>query len=234
MGRGDGFDQRTQARSMTCFNGAAPFGARRCRSAISHPPSPSVASTGPRLLGRGDPFLRWRQQAGPARFNGAAPFGARRWDMTDPATAVVRRLQRGRAFWGAEILNRQPDKGRQVVLQRGRAFWGAEIRTTVQWDADAPPRFNGAAPFGARRLASGFPVGGSFFGFNGAAPFGARRFCTRKQSGGDVTQLQRGRAFWGAEISMRANCPTNRNRLQRGRAFWGAEIDLDGVTPEDL
>ncbi len=41
------------------------------------------------------------------------------------------------------------------MLQRGRAFWGAEIRKWVRLDARHDGSFNGAAPFGARRSVSG-------------------------------------------------------------------------------
>ncbi len=90
-------------------------------------------------------------------------------------------LQRGRAFWGAEIWQSWDGMGLVVMLQRGRAFWGAEI----QLNHPSPARnmsFNGAAPFGARRSLRGERGTGGAARFNGAAPFGARRFATLEEA----------------------------------------------------
>ena len=160
-----------------------------------------TASTGPRLLGRGDkrgaeihgwlrhtsfngaaPFGARRSCLFPWRsptqlsFNGAAPFGARRCRPRYTADRMPGLLQRGRAFWGAEIKSGGSAGPGWGWLQRGRAFWGAEIRTSLERFILFTLCFNGAAPFGARRSRWGNP--------HKLPP----------------EQLQRGRAFWGAEI----------------------------------
>ncbi len=70
----------------------------------------------------------WRSRWSISRFNGAAPFGARRYNRRAAECGTGRKLQRGRAFWGAEIGPGHP--ARMASVQR----------------------FNGAAPFGARRF----------------------------------------------------------------------------------
>ncbi len=61
------------------------------------------ASTGPRLLGRGDQAMWWTRHCKGPCFNGAAPFGARRFPGTVGRLRQRSALQRGRAFWGAEM-----------------------------------------------------------------------------------------------------------------------------------
>ncbi len=47
--------------------------------------------------------------------------------MGKTRVAYVLLLQRGRAFWGAEMSHCTVVLMSQMVLQRGRAFWGAEM-----------------------------------------------------------------------------------------------------------
>ena len=131
-----------------CFNGAAPFGARRCVSQGKHRarlrastgprllgrgdaagtrllcPLVSHASTGPRLLGRGD---RSRSRCLSTRrdcFNGAAPFGARRSESKPHDTFIAALLQRGRAFWGAEMSGCEVSGDRLPVASTGPRLLG--------------------------------------------------------------------------------------------------------------
>ncbi len=135
------------------------------------------------------------------------------------------RLQRGRAFWGAEM---HPDILRSVQfvgLQRGRAFWGAEISSLSPVPFPVMSSFNGAAPFGARRyvVALAEELVRDWLQ-RGRAFWGAEIGDMDRAACIGHAVLQRGRAFWGAEI----NCPKENHPaewpLQRGRAFWGAEI----------
>ena len=168
------------------------------KPAQSVPRSP--ASTGPRLLGRGDHGSTRQLQQFTSGFNGAAPFGARRSrECVIKPNGVSFSLQRGRAFWGAEIPFVYCRFNARTGLQRGRAFWGAEIQARAEglearialqrgrafWGAEMRDGQSGFRQFlrastGPRLLGRGDRVGqldseelgGSF---NGAAPFGARR-----------------------------------------------------------
>ena len=112
-----------------------------------------MASTEPRLLGRGDALS-------PA-FRYALPIAV---------------LQRSRAFWGAEIVEKTSEKtGNPMLLQRSRAFWGAEILPTAGSPTASPsastePRLLGRGDKSETSWRSPFQSC-----FNGAAPFGARR-----------------------------------------------------------
>ncbi|MEN9284673.1 MAG: hypothetical protein RLZZ179_2166 [Verrucomicrobiota bacterium] len=129
LGRGDGIGHPRGGRGAACFNGAAPFGARRCGAIPDGAGRPVRASTGPRLLGRGDSACSSTRQPPDRGFNGAAPFGARRSSELLIMQRARAELQRGRAFWGAEIRQRIcGSKCTESGLQRGRAFWGAEMR----------------------------------------------------------------------------------------------------------
>ncbi len=79
LGRGDCCHREAGHGRGTRFNGAAPFGARRCGQPIPPTLRPATASTGPRLLGRGDSSRRAGIVRHGSSFNGAAPFGARRY-----------------------------------------------------------------------------------------------------------------------------------------------------------
>ncbi len=153
-------------------------------------------------MGRGDLAAGRPRVGAGGGFNGAAPFGARRSHHVLAAEWQSVLLQRGRAFWGAEI---DPSRCHAVPdsrLQRGRAFWGAEIhalprcKVSVRFASTGPRllgrgdpnrskflvriwiRFNGAAPFGARRCGRTSSSSTKAASFNGAAPFGARRYST--------------------------------------------------------
>jgi len=134
------------------------------------------------------------------------------------------RLQRGRAFWGAEICGQEEGTSNINGLQRGRAFWGAEMRPAAsagasRCRASTGPRLLGRGDPRCQR-GSGQPTA---WLQRGRAFWGAemRRF-TRNES--SMTTLQRGRAFWGAEIMPAPRFSPFKSGLQRGRAFWGAEI----------
>ncbi len=81
LGRGDLCFCCLLATPHQCFNGAAPFGARRSSGAAGLTPE-APASTGPRLLGRGDTMQGMRSSSSEIGFNGAAPFGARRFQSS--------------------------------------------------------------------------------------------------------------------------------------------------------
>ncbi len=136
-----------------------------------------VASTGPRLLGRGD--------------------GSRRcWYCERPG-----QLQRGRAFWGAEIFRSLANSNIRYLSFNGAAPFGARRSGNGASARQRRSCFNGAAPFGARRFNAAMDGGKGFQpGFNGAAPFGARRSASMTNGRTEASWLQRGRAFWGAEI----------------------------------
>ncbi len=57
---------------------------------------------------------------------------------------VTEWLQRGRAFWGAEIRIVGKEAVDASLLQRGRAFWGAEIR--YWWGVVTRPRTASTGP----------------------------------------------------------------------------------------
>ncbi len=85
-------------------------------------------------------------------------------------------LQRGRAFWGAEIIILVGLRVFTGTLQRGRAFWGAEIHQRLE-----RAERQGIASTGPRLLGRGDEQ-------------------MRPVSAPVREKLQRGRAFWGAEI----------------------------------
>ncbi len=156
------------------------------------------ASTGPRLLGRGDQLTSWV----------ISPF-------RQP-------LQRGRAFWGAEISRQHPDKRSQHQASTGPRLLGrGDLRCDAAGD-EQTGRFNGAAPFGARRSGHVWRKRRRWSRFNGAAPFGARRSSGRRRRMNSIGLLQRGRAFWGAEMWRITNGYTCLTRRFNGAAPFGA------------
>ncbi len=144
-----------------CFNGAAPFGARRWRCpADAGRRSPGFNGAAP--FGARRCHQCGRMHGHSYSFNGAAPFGARRFAAEKrgnrdrlPASTGPRLLGRGdKAPWpavyrhesastGPRLLGRGDGtdaNGRRFVLdllQRGRAFWGAEIQQVRFSDAGA-------------------------------------------------------------------------------------------------
>ncbi len=159
------------------FNGAAPFQARKAGLHKTRTGKDPVASTEPHLFRRGkeSPAAKLKMLRVP--------------------------LQRSRTLSGAESgVCQHGGLHRVDSLQRSRTFSGAERRRGPQGARVAVVRFNGAAPFQARKggaiglatgtgvpastephlfrrgkLNDGFLATAYLPGFNGAAPFQARK-----------------------------------------------------------
>ncbi len=130
-------------------------------------------SAPPRVGRRRVPMRTWPLESG---FNGAAPFGARRFPIKRCKVCGHVQLQRGRAFWGAEITRHRERKTQMHSCFNGAAPFGARRCFMVRSDAAVLD----SASTGPRLLGRGdtlrrpIPMVAAL-GFNGAAPFGARR-----------------------------------------------------------
>ncbi len=247
LGRGDRFVDRRHA--VPCFASTGPRLLGRGDFLAEVVLRGHVrASTGPRLLGRGDASMWARVGTDTLGFNGAAPFGARRLDFRCGVVPRLAELQRGRAFWGAEMIHqcvplrkmtcastgpRLLGRGDAFEIHGGCTYRNASTGPRLLGRGDprcaAPVRSGGVASTGPRLLGRGdfsrfAGTTRNCLRFNGAAPFGARRSVLSLADALVTLALQRGRAFWGAEMIGGRIGGLFRIRLQRGRAFWGAEI----------
>ena len=110
-----------------------------------------IASTGPRHGGRGNSRMIVNLVSPPSSFNGAAPRGARKSATDTWVTAPKNRLQRGRATGGAEIHVPPSPPTRRHNASTGPRHGGRGNMDYTHPRGPARPRFNGAAPRGARK-----------------------------------------------------------------------------------
>ncbi len=203
---------------FSCFNGAAPFRARRWKSS-------QQSERARRCFNGAAPFRARRlipkvpSLAGKPGFNGAAPFRARRWSrrrtrcsfargFNGAAPFRARRCRNGAAlprpflagFNGAAPFRARRSRKHHGLCRRGRASTGPRLlgrgdsrsarKSKTLSTASTGPRLLGRGDDG-RAVVVPFEAGG----FNGAAPFRARRYGPHSIRVLVASVLQRGRAF---------------------------------------
>ncbi len=179
----------------------------------------ATASTGPRLLGRGDRVTGQKMGCASRRFNGAAPFRARRCAREGPA-----HVGGGRASTGPRLLGRGDriqitDELGQMMASTGPRLLGRGDPRTSRGGSFRITRFNGAAPFRARRCPRRTPRSPRASRFNGAAPFRARRSQRPARRDGHVAGFNGAAPFRARRLSRTRSWTRTPSKLQRGRAF---------------